>query len=69
MSQQPKPKQTNPLVIAVFGLLLIVFGIVDIIAVNQIIGTILLAVGIVLGVSGIQRYKALKAQIQQKKQG
>ncbi|RED56278.1 DUF3185 family protein [Cohnella lupini] len=68
MSQQPKPKQTNPLVISMLGLILVVFGIVDIITVNKLLGTVLLAAGLVLGISGLQRYKLLKAQLKQKKQ-
>ena len=67
MSQQPKPKQTSPLVIAMLGLILIVFGIADIIIDKMLIGILLLGVGLILGINGIQRYKVLKAQLQQKK--
>jgi uncharacterized membrane protein len=64
-----KQKQTNPLVIAVFGLMLLVFGIVDYLNVNQLLGIVLSLVGIYLGVTGINRYKVLKRQLQQKKSG
>ncbi|TFE27523.1 DUF3185 family protein [Cohnella luojiensis] len=68
MSQPTTSKPTNPLLISVIGLILIVFGIVDLITVDKLLGTILLTIGIVLGISGIQRYKALKAQLLRNKQ-
>ncbi|WP_372660932.1 hypothetical protein [Cohnella sp.] len=63
----PKQKQTNPLTISVIGLMLTVFGIVDYIYVNKLLGIILVIVGIFLGITGVQKYKALKALLQQKK--
>jgi uncharacterized membrane protein len=66
---KPKPKQTNPLVIAVIGLMLFVFGVVDVLFVNRLIGIILICAGVYLGVTGIQRYKTIKSQQQQQKKG
>lgn len=68
MNQQSNPKQTNPLVIAVFGLMLILFGVTDIVLDKMLVGIILLAAGLILGISGIRRYKALKDQLRQDKQ-
>ncbi|MCD9026130.1 hypothetical protein [Cohnella silvisoli] len=68
MKQQSKPKQTNPLVISVIGLMLILFGIADILFDKKVLGIILLAAGFILGISGIQRYKLLKEQLAMKKQ-
>jgi hypothetical protein len=68
MKQQPKTKPTNPLVLSVIGLMLVVFGSVDIIFDKMLLGIVLLVAGFTLGISGIQRYKALKAHLQTKKQ-
>lgn len=65
---QPKQKQTNPLVISVLGLMLTIFGIVDYIQVNKLLGIILFVVGMFLGIIGVQKYNALRASLQQKKQ-
>lgn len=54
--QQTKQKQTNPLVISVFGLMLTVFGIIDYIQVNKLLGIILVIAGIFLGITGVQKY-------------
>jgi uncharacterized membrane protein len=68
MKQQPKPKQTNPLVLSVIGLMLVVFGSVDIIFHMKVLGIILLVAGFILMIHGIQRYKALKANLRSKLQ-
>jgi hypothetical protein len=47
--------------------MLILFGTVDVIFNMKILGIVLLVAGFILGISGIQRYKLLKAQIQMKK--
>lgn len=62
-----KKKQTNPLVIAMFGLMLLVFGIVDYLNVNKLLGIVLIVIGIYLGVIGMNRYQILKSQLQQNK--
>lgn len=62
-----KKKQTNPLVIAMFGLMLLVFGIVDYLNVNKLLGIVLIVIGIYLGVIGMNRYQILKRQLQQNK--
>lgn len=62
-----KKKQTNPLVIAMFGLMLLVFGIVDYLNVNKLLGVVLIVIGIYLGVIGMNRYQILKRQLQQNK--
>jgi uncharacterized membrane protein len=68
MKQQPKPKQTNPLVLSVIGLMLIVFGSIDIIYDKKVLGIVLLVAGFILGIYGIQRYKELKANLRTKQQ-
>jgi uncharacterized membrane protein len=64
---KPKQKQTNPLVIAMIGLMLFVFGVVDVLFVNRLIGIILICAGVYYGLNGIKRYKILKSQLQQQK--
>jgi hypothetical protein len=66
MKQQPKPKQTNPLVLSVIGLMLVMFGSIDIIYDKKVLGIVLLVAGFILGINGVQRYKALKAELQTK---
>jgi uncharacterized membrane protein len=68
MKQQPKPKQTNPLVLSVFGLMLVVFGSLDIIFNMKVLGIILLFAGFILVIYGIQRYRAIKANLRSKQQ-
>jgi hypothetical protein len=68
-TNQPTNKPTNPLVIAVFGLMLIAFGFADMIFVNRLLGIALMIAGVYLGITGVNKYKALKAKLQQQKKG
>jgi len=53
-------KQQNPLLFSVFGLFLIIFGIVDFLFLNKTVGITLLIGGIVLAAFGIVRYRKIK---------
>lgn len=61
MKQQQPTKQSNPLILSVIGLMLVIFGVTDLYIDRVWIGIVLLAAGIAIGISGIIRYRALKA--------
>jgi len=63
----PAKKPTNPLSVAMIGLLLVVFGIVDLLYVNRALGTLLTAVGVAVGIAGLTRYRTLKRQLAERK--
>ncbi|MBD2846730.1 hypothetical protein IDH44_16155 [Paenibacillus sp. IB182496] len=53
----------NPLFLSVIGLLIVIFGVVDVMYVNKLLGGALLFAGLVLGVTGIVRYSKWKEKL------
>lgn len=59
--RNPGPSgKSSPLQMAVFGLLILVFGIIDILLLSPIIGSVLAVIGAVMAVSGWNRHKKTK---------
>lgn len=52
----------NPYALALIGLMVVVFGIVDILFVNAAVGTVLLVIGGVVGYVGLNQAKQVKAK-------
>ncbi|CAI6014551.1 hypothetical protein [Cohnella sp. JJ-181] len=52
--------QTHPLQFVIFGLLIVIFGVADLLFLNPYVGAILVAVGIALAAFGWKRVRAAK---------
>ena len=50
----------NPLLYSVFGLMLLIFGIVDYRFLNKTLGIILMVIGLGLGIYGLIHYRRIK---------
>lgn len=50
----------NPHALSILGLMLVIFGIIDMLMVNLFVGTIVLAAGIITGYVGLNRAKQMK---------
>ncbi len=50
----------NPHALSIFGLMLVIFGIIDMLTVNVLVGVVVLALGIVIGYTGLNRAKQAK---------
>ncbi|MFS0727701.1 hypothetical protein [Paenibacillus sp. 1P07SE] len=50
----------NPLLYSVFGLMVLIFGIVDYRFLNKTLGVILMLLGLGLGIYGLINYRKLK---------
>jgi uncharacterized membrane protein HdeD (DUF308 family) len=53
-------KQQNPLLLCVVGVFFIIFGVIDIIFLNKIIGLALTVAGVAFGVNGLRHWQKLK---------
>ncbi|MFC3802174.1 hypothetical protein [Cohnella sp. GCM10012308] len=52
--------QTHPLQFVIFGVLIVIFGVADLIFLNPYVGTVLVIAGIALAVFGWRRVQASK---------
>ncbi|MDI4646817.1 hypothetical protein [Cohnella hashimotonis] len=52
--------QTHPLQFVIFGVLIVIFGVADLIFLNPYVGIVLVAAGVALAVFGWQRVRAAK---------
>ncbi|MDG0811960.1 hypothetical protein [Cohnella rhizosphaerae] len=52
--------QTHPLQFVIFGILIVVFGVADLIFLNPYVGAVLVIAGIALAVYGWRRVRASK---------
>lgn len=57
---KPDAKPQNPLLLSVLGVMLIVFGVVDILILDPWVGAALTALGLALGAIGLNNYNKIK---------
>ena len=50
----------NPHALSIIGLMLVIFGIIDILMVNVLVGSAVLVIGIITGYVGLNRAKQAK---------
>ncbi|MBN2980207.1 MULTISPECIES: hypothetical protein [Cohnella] len=57
---KPDAKPQNPLLLSVLGVMLIVFGVVDMLILDLWVGIALTALGLALGAIGLNNYNKIK---------
>lgn len=50
----------NPHALSILGLMIVIFGIIDMLMVNVLVGIVVLAIGIITGLVGLNRAKQAK---------
>ncbi len=50
----------NPHALSILGLMIVIFGIIDILTVNVLVGVVVLVLGVVIGYTGLNRAKQSK---------